>query len=251
MNMVYINSWNRLVVVTLAVAAVATHAQALQDDPTKETTHALANSISPYDLRDFKEPPGYSVTDENRILLKYQFLDPQKLIPTDLLKHAVLYYDFNINHTPNVQKLTIVDFSQFSGDKRMFILDMKDGSVLPIHVAHGRGSDLKNTGFAGKFSNINGSETSSVGFYLTGEVYVGEHGRSLRLDGLSSTNSNVRKREVVIHGATYVNEGDHRMGRSWGCLAVSFSLRDRVIEYLSAGSLIFVEASQAKKKQLH
>ncbi len=48
-------------------------------------------------------------------------------------------------------------------------------------VAHGR-----NTGeeFAQTFSNREGSEMTSLGFYVTGQTYQGKHGLSLRLRGV-------------------------------------------------------------------
>jgi hypothetical protein len=38
--------------------------------------------------------------------------------------------------------------------------------------------------FATSFSNSAQSYKSSLGFYATGEIYSGKHGKSLRLDGL-------------------------------------------------------------------
>ncbi len=47
-----------------------------------------------------------------------------------------------------------------------------------------------------------------MGFYVTGEIYNGQHGRSLRLDGMDEGfNSNARKRAIVVHGASYVSQG--------------------------------------------
>jgi hypothetical protein len=111
--------------------------------------------------------------------------------------------------------------------------------VKSIHVAHGKGSDSNNDGYATNFSNKVNSEASSLGFYLTAETYHGNHGLSLRLDGLSSTNSKARERSVVLHGADYVREAEVKAGRSWGCPAVSMALRGDVIELLKGGSLIF------------
>jgi hypothetical protein len=47
---------------------------------------------------------------------------------------------------------------------------------------------------------------SSLGVYKTAETYNGKHGLSLRLDGLSPTNSKARERAVVVHGADYVED---------------------------------------------
>jgi hypothetical protein len=79
---------------------------------------------------------------------------------------------------------------------------------------------------------------SSLGFYLTAETYNGEHGYSLRLDGLSSTNSNARERAIVIHAADYVAPGE-KIGRSWGCPAVEPRYHQQIIDELKEGALIY------------
>ena len=66
---------------------------------------------------------------------------------------------------------------------------MASGEVWTLHVAHGEGSDPDDSGYAKTFSNVEGTRASSLGFFTTAETYSGEYGYSLRLDGLSSTNS--------------------------------------------------------------
>ncbi|MFA5161009.1 MAG: murein L,D-transpeptidase catalytic domain family protein [Elusimicrobiales bacterium] len=149
----------------------------------------------------------------------------------------------------NTDYVTVVDFTKHSSKARFFIIDMKSGAVKALHVAHGSGSDPGNTGYATKFSNQDGSHMSSLGFYLTGETYTGNHGRSMRLDGLSPTNSNVRARAVVVHGSSYVQEASVQPGRSWGCLALSDKVVQGVIDKLkkddkkNGGSIIYAGQS--------
>ena len=50
----------------------------------------------------------------------------------------------------------------------------KTGVVTPAVVAHGKMSDPDYTGYATKFSNVEGSNMSSLGFVLTGATYTGE-----------------------------------------------------------------------------
>jgi len=144
-----------------------------------------------------------------------------------------------------VQKdlLTLIDFSLSSNTKRLWVIDLTTNTVL-FHslVAHGR-----NTGeeFAQKFSNKSESYQSSLGFYTTGEVYTGKHGKSLKLDGLEKgINDNARNRAVVIHGADYVSESfikNHkRLGRSQGCPAVPVELTDKLINMIKDKSCIYI-----------
>ena len=109
--------------------------------------------------------------------------------------------------------------------------------------AHGRGSEgPTDDGFANVFSNVDGSNASSLGVYKCAETYFGENGFSMRLDGLEQTNSNARHRAVVIHGAAYVSPqmiaDTGRIGRSQGCPAVEMHLVHDVVDALKSGSLL-------------
>jgi hypothetical protein len=142
--------------------------------------------------------------------------------------------------------LTIADFDQNSTKKRLWIIDLaKKELILNTWVAHGQysGGDK-----ATNFSNVNNSYQSSMGFYVTGEVYNGQHGRSLRLDGMDEGfNSNARKRSIVVHGASYVGQGTinalGRLGRSQGCPAVPAELANTVIDAIGGKTVLFINVS--------
>lgn len=184
-----------------------------------------------------------SASEKESILSKYQYLDPKHEVPTDLLEKAVTYYDTNLTKIANKNYLSVIDFAKKSSLKRFFIIDMKTGAVWAIHTAHGKGSDTNGDGFAEKFSNTANSNMSSLGFYRAAETYSGKHGLSMRLDGLSSTNSNARSRAIVVHAADYVSEKNVIQGRSWGCPAVASENRDSVIAKLKGGSIIYAGLS--------
>ncbi len=139
--------------------------------------------------------------------------------------------------------LTIIDFSLSSSIKRMWIIDMNQNKIiLNSLVAHGKNSGEE---YAEDFSNLNQSNKSSLGFFLTGETYNGKHGLSLKLDGLEKgINDNARKREVVVHGADYVSESfinnNKRLGRSQGCPAVPVELSKKIIETIKNKSCMFI-----------
>lgn len=137
----------------------------------------------------------------------------------------------------------IADFDAASDTPRFHLLDVASGRVNSLLVAHGRGSDPAHTGWLQRFSNDMGSAASCSGAFVTGEEYVGNHGRSRRIDGLDPTNSNARDRAVVIHGAWYVSPQmvrDHgKLGRSEGCFAFSETDLVQVMNRLGAGRLIY------------
>jgi hypothetical protein len=138
--------------------------------------------------------------------------------------------------------LTIIDFSRASNQKRLWVINLATARVV-FHtlVAHG-----KNTGeqWAQTFSNREGSEMSSLGFYVTGETYQGKHGLSLKLRGLDpGYNTNAASRAVVVHGADYVSESfirQHgRLGRSQGCPALPVGQSGAIIKVIKNGSVVF------------
>lgn len=138
--------------------------------------------------------------------------------------------------------VTIIDFSKPSTEKRFYTIDLAKRKVkYHTYVAHGR-----NTGenVAREFSNIPHSNQSSLGFYVTGETYVGSKGYSLRLDGMDkSFNDKIRSRAVVIHAAPYATESwirkYGRLGRSQGCPALPPDLSRDVIDTIKGKTAIF------------
>lgn len=139
-------------------------------------------------------------------------------------------------------KLTIIDYSQPSNKKRMWVIDMAKKKVnLNTYVSHG----VKSGGaMATDFSNKPESHKSSIGVMKTGTTYVGKRGKSLYLHGLEKNiNDNVYKRHVVIHGATYVNDNSAKkrgqVGKSFGCPAVDAKIAKALINEIQGGSIVF------------
>jgi hypothetical protein len=212
----------------------------LADDTTTEQITSTPTADAPVDANTAEyDVAAVGDTDRNTILSKYSYLDPNHVVPTKALADAVVYYEANKAKFANRNYISIINFAQSSKTARFYIVDLNSGGVWPIHVAHGKGSDADHDGYAEKFSNVSGSNASSLGFYKTAETYSGNHGLSLKLDGLSSTNSNVRARAIVIHGASYVQEKSVIQGRSWGCPAVDMAIRTKVVTALKGGSLIY------------
>ena len=170
----------------------------------------------------------------------YSYLDPSHEVPSALLQKAVDYFVSHQSQITNKSTLGVIDFSQHNSKERFYLIDMNSGQVDKYLVAHGKNSDPNYTGYATQFSNEPGSEMSSQGFYLTAETYDGSHGYSLRLDGLSPTNSNARSREIVIHPADYVTPGP-LIGRSWGCPAVDPRYSVEIIDRIKGGVLIYAQ----------
>jgi len=144
----------------------------------------------------------------------------------------------------NSTVLTIIDFSQSSNKKRMYVIDLyKKVLLFNTYVAHGR-----NTGdeFAEKFSNTPGTFQSSLGFYITENMAIGSKvGLSLILKGLEKGfNDKAQEREIIIHGADYATEDFiqkyGRLGRSYGCPSLPPELIKPVAETIKDGTCLFI-----------
>lgn len=147
--------------------------------------------------------------------------------------------------------IAIIDYTLPSEVRRLYIMNVKTGQITKHHTAHGKGSGVR---FATKFSNINNSKMSSLGLYLGGAVYRGGHGPSLRLHGLDASNNKAAQRDVVIHAASYVSDSflktHHRLGRSWGCPAISTALMKRVNQTFTEGGVIYAYHKDLAAKAL-
>ncbi|HVK62779.1 MAG TPA: murein L,D-transpeptidase catalytic domain family protein [Bdellovibrionales bacterium] len=216
----------------------------LPDDPTTEIFDPSISDKAVEALASQFVVPSYSASEKATILQQYSDVDPTHLINDRLLEEAILYYHKNITRLKNPNVLTVIDYSKSSKTKRFFMIDMATGVVWSSYVAHGKGSDSNHDGYAEKFSNVSGSNATSLGAYLAAETYSGSNGYSLRLDGLSTTNSKARARAIVIHGASYVVDEPRIQGRSWGCPALPMKYRTKVIDTIKKGSLIYAGASK-------
>jgi len=138
--------------------------------------------------------------------------------------------------------LTVIDYSRPSTEKRMWVYDLHTHALLFDElVSHGRGSGKTN---ATSFSNDPSSNKTSLGLFRTAETYNGHNGYSLRLDGLEpGVNDRAREREIVVHGAPYVNgataKANGYLGRSLGCPAVRPRIAHALIDAIKGGGLLF------------
>ncbi len=142
----------------------------------------------------------------------------------------------------NPSTLTVIDYSKPSTSKRLWVFDLHAHQLLFNElVAHGQGSG---DNMATAFSNDTDTHESSLGLYVAQDTYIGKNGYSLRLNGLDrGFNDHALARAIVMHGASYVSDLFARMlgrlGRSWGCPALSTAVAHAVIDRVKSGGLIF------------
>jgi hypothetical protein len=143
--------------------------------------------------------------------------------------------------------LTVVDYALPSSQRRLWVIEPETGHVR-FHEfgAHGRGSsDARDPDRAVRFGNEPASQRSSLGTFLTGPTYTGQHGHSLELSGLEAgVNDRAFERRIVIHPAAYVGSAFRaasggRVGRSFGCPALDPSVSRAVIDTIQGGSVLY------------
>jgi len=215
----------------------------------EETTHEVVLPKDIQDRLDYKKNVPNTLTDitaedVTQSSTNYDYVDPTRVIPKKLRDAALAYFNMNKKNLANQKYLSIVDFSAHSSKSRFYLVDMTTGKVSALHTSHGKRSDSNNDGYAERFSNVSGSEMSSVGYFRVAETYYGKHGLSIRLDGLSSTNSKARARAIVVHSASYVSEENKKAGRSWGCFVLDPKYHSGVVSKIKNGSLLYANLSK-------
>lgn len=175
--------------------------------------------------------------------LEQTLIKDAKGLSKDVLHLALkAYYNASAENGIENHKLTIIDYSKPSDQKRMWVIDMDKKKVdLNTYVSHGVKSGDK---IAKSFSNKMESHKTSIGVMKTGSIYTGKSGMSLHLHGLEDEfNNNVYQRHVVIHGSNYVNDAiikkKGKIGKSFGCPAVDRKIAKPLIQKIANGSLVF------------
>ena len=140
----------------------------------------------------------------------------------------------------------IADFGVHSANRRFHFVNLEREEVESYHVSHGTGSDPEHDGWLNHYSNVEGSNATSKGAYVTWEWYQGRYGTSVRLGGLDATNNNALQRYIVMHRAKYA-EPAHvtkwgRLGRSNGCFVLGEEQFRVALLTLSGGRLLFADS---------
>jgi hypothetical protein len=147
-------------------------------------------------------------------------------------------------------RIIVVDYTKHSRYKRLYVVSLSSGEAyLSYRTAHGiNSSDPKNPAKSISFSNKVMSKKSSIGAAVTGSAYYGKYGKSLNLHGLEKTNSNMFVRRIVIHKSKYVTntylKKHGRIGRSWGCPAVTKEAMKRLLALAEKGTFVYFYGGQ-------
>ncbi len=174
------------------------------------------------------------------VLLVLKFVRPQHDVSKEMADRFILNSDkakeFLKNHPDyNQDVVFLADMAIKSRYNRFYVYNVKSDSILhEALVAHGKGS---NTGTYGElqFSNVEGSNMTSLGNYKVGVDYVGRFGKSYKLHGLDTTNDQAFARYVVLHTYTFMPHEEQLVPiiNSEGCPMVSnetFKILEKIID---------------------
>ena len=174
-------------------------------------------------------------------------IDPHGVVRKDLMERAHAALDTHGHKISKRDRMYLVDFQKFSGEDRLYEVDLEGGWVTAYRTSHGRGSDPAHSGFAQRFSNEQDSHMSSIGAYATaGANWGSQQWPNVLLDGLEYSNDRARERAIIIHGADYADPAflarEGKLGRSYGCFSVSHADLAPLRERMGEGRLLFAMA---------
>jgi hypothetical protein len=220
--LVILLQWSFTTVYPVAVTHRDTTSFEIENSPKHPVAFSFTSSMEIYDSLHL-EDMGLS-----RMVFRTALKGMEKLFKSGRLKENIL---------------SIVDFSQPSTSKRLYVIDLNNQELLcNTWVAHGMKSGKT---MAQVFSNKPSSNKSSLGFYVTGDAYLGTNGYSLKLQGMEKgINDYAFKRAIVLHGADYVSEqwiaSQGYIGRSKGCPAVPVEICQTLIDEIKGGTCLFI-----------
>jgi hypothetical protein len=174
-------------------------------------------------------------------------LDPGRLVRPELMSRAMAALDVHHHKISLRDRMYLVDFQKFSGEARLFEVDLIGGRVTAFRTCHGKGSDPAHSGYATNFSNTPESYMSSVGAYATaGAGWGAQQGPNVLLDGLEYSNNLARDRAIIVHGADYADPEflarEGKLGRSYGCFSTAHTDLPMLRERMGEGRLLFAYA---------
>lgn len=158
----------------------------------------------------------------------------QAQIGNKLAKKALEAKVFCKKNNMNTSFCFLVDFSIHSGKNRFYIYDFKSNKITHSGlVCHGFGKN--STEEKPVFSNVSGSNCSSLGKYKIGKRAYSNWGINIhyKMHGLEKSNSKAFVRQIVLHSYDYVSDSEiypsHlTLGWSKGCPVVGNALMRKI-----------------------
>ncbi len=149
----------------------------------------------------------------------------------------------------NTDKFILIDLGLHSGYKRFFVYDFKENTISKSYmVSHGCGDSPWGRTYSKdkpKISNEFDSHCSSLGKYVILDRGVSQWGIKVNyvLQGKEKSNSNARKRAIVLHSWEAVPKDEvypYGTPEGWGCPAVSNESMKEIDELLKTNKNVLM-----------
>ncbi len=135
------------------------------------------------------------------------------------------------NKIKNKDYSILVDYNKPIFTTRLWVIESSTGKiVLRSEVSHAYNSGVF---MAENFSNVENSNKSCTGCFITGETYYGQFGYSMKIHGLEKgKNDNAFRRYIVFH--------QNEWPWSKGCFMTKEITNKRIIDLTNGGAFLYV-----------
>lgn len=153
-------------------------------------------------------------------------------LDSELLRRAEAEFTRQKPHLTKQRYITLIDYRRHILQKRMWVFDRKERRVvLNARVSHAFKSGVL---YPTQFSNIDGTNKSCTGSFITLKPYTGKFGYSMRIKGVTKgVNDNAHSRAIVFHPDPWYKY-------SKGCFMTDGQINARLIHLIEGGSLVYV-----------
>jgi len=144
----------------------------------------------------------------------------------------------------------LIDYSIPNYKNRMFLINLNSKKIIKsFKVANGKSNNLYTLNKK-DFSNKVGSNKSSYGVSVVSERGYSNWGIRVKyiLEGLEKTNTNIKKRNIVLHSYSGIKENIQPIVKSQGCPTVSNDTMEYLDKFFNKNKKILIYTFSNEKK---
>ncbi len=213
-----------LTLFNITLSAKETYFNPYKPTITKHSTKKTVKQIKKHKVKKRKVVKHSSKLPRNLDRIYRKVLKKTNISRRALKKAFAFYKKNRVKKGLSSKYLAIADYTKTARDKRLYIINLKNGAVYRHKVAHGKYSGALG-GKVKHSSNRRNTNMTPYGFFKVGSKVrktKKKHYKYLSVKGLERINRKVGYpprmggRDIVLHPAKYVNYG----GRSHGCFSI-------------------------------
>jgi L,D-transpeptidase catalytic domain len=146
----------------------------------------------------------------------------ENLPEQEILLYAIALKKYAVENGYDTAYAFLANMGQLTTSKRLYLIDLSAMKIINKGlVSHGRGKG--SSVYVKQYSNMPGSNCTSLGKYKIMSSYTGNYGYSYRMAGLEKSNNNALKRNIVLHAMSCIPDRENYAPAcvTEGCPAVS------------------------------